>query len=55
MWQTPWSTLTVVSNLPGFERPGVVSRIVIDDRFETTHAKRLLKAMLALKSAGGAV
>jgi hypothetical protein len=38
----------VVSHLPGFAQQGVVRRIVIDDQFQSKHAGRLLKAMLAL-------
>jgi hypothetical protein len=42
----------VVSHLPGFARQGVVRRIVVGDQFQSKHAKRLLKAMLALKAEG---
>jgi len=44
----------VVSHLPGFSSQSVVRRIVIGDEFQSKHANRLLKAMLTLKSAGGA-
>ena len=42
----------VVSHLPGFAQKKVVRLIVIDDRFQSRHARKLLEAMLALKSAG---
>ncbi|TEU10416.1 MAG: YbjN domain-containing protein, partial [Anaerolineales bacterium] len=43
----------VVSNLPGFEQQGAVSRLVIGETFQLEHAKALLEAMLALKAAEG--
>jgi hypothetical protein len=43
----------VVSNLPGFEQKGAVTRLVIDEAFGSQHARALLEAMLALEAAGG--
>ena len=45
----------VVANLPGFEQQGTVTRLLIDETFQPEHAGTLLKAMLALRTAGGAV
>ena len=43
----------VVSNLPGFEKKGMVTHLVIDETFQSEHAKTLLEAMLDLRTAEG--
>lgn len=35
----------LVSKLPGFERKGTITRLLIDDRFEEAHAESLFDAM----------
>ena len=42
----------VVSRLPGFAQEGTVTRLVTDEDFQPAHARDLLEAMLALKTAG---
>ena len=41
-----------VSALPGFQQQGAVTRLLVDDAFRSEHAKHLLDAMLALRTAG---
>ena len=41
-----------VSDLPGFEQVGTITRLVLDEAFEPQHAQTLLHAMLELKAAG---
>jgi hypothetical protein len=42
-----------VRSLPGFERVGTVTRLVIDRSFQPEHAQMLLDSMLKLREAGG--
>lgn len=41
----------VIAKLPGFEQQGVVTRLIIDEAFQSQHAQTLLEAMLVLKEA----
>ena len=41
----------LVASLPGFGQKGVITRLLLSEQFERSHAEKLLEAMKALRLA----